>query len=372
VKLALVTHNFIRGDGQSRVNYEIAHYALRQGMEVWLLADQVESSLLEEGAHWVKVQPRHQKLHLRKVPEFARRASAALRKLPVRPDVIHANGYTLHTPHHINTAHFVHASWRQSPVHTARLRRDLYGAYQWTYSALNARWEQEAYAQAEQVAAVSERVRQELIAAGVPAAKVCVIVNGVDLSEFAPGTEDRVVLGLPVGVPLALFVGDIRTPRKNLDTILAALKTLPSLHLAVVGAIAGSPYPVMAERLGVAARTHFLDFRRDVSCLMRAADIFVFPSRYEACSLALLEAMASGLPIVTAETTGGAELVTRACGIVLPSPDNTAALGAALQSLLENPSCCAAMGKAAREVAEQHSWEQMATEYMALYVQQRH
>jgi glycosyltransferase involved in cell wall biosynthesis len=370
MKLALITHNFFRGDGQSRVNYEIAHHALRQGAEVWLLADQVDASLLEQGAHWVKVHPQQQKLHLRKVPEFAHRASAALRTLPVRPDIIHANGYTLDTPHHINTSHFVHASWRRSPVHTARLRRDLYGAYQWTYSAMNARWERKAYTEARLVAAVSERVRQELIAAGVPSEKVCVVVNGVDLAEFAPGPEDRASLGLPSGVPLALFVGDIRTPRKNLDTILAALKTLPGLHLAVVGAVAASPYPALAERLGVAARTHFLDFRRDVSRLMRAADLFVFPSRYEACSLALLEAMASGMPIVTAETTGGAELVTRDCGIVLPSPDDTEALSAALRSLMESPSYRAAMGKAAREVAEQHSWEQMATEYMALYARQ--
>jgi hypothetical protein len=58
-------------------------------------------------------------------------------------------------------------------------------------------------------------------------------------------------------------------------------------------------------RLNVSDHVHFLGYRRDIPDLMRTANIFVFPSRYEACPLVLLEAMASGLPIVTAQTAGG-------------------------------------------------------------------
>src|SRR5690606_25250574 len=110
--------------------------------------------------------------------------------------------------------------------------------------------------------------------------------------------------GLPDAVPLALFVGDIQSSIKNLDAGLAALVQVPGLHLAVAGRIGTSPYPAMAEGLGVQDRVHFLDFRSDIADLMRAADFFVLVSRRDSCPLVLIEAVSSGLPVVTARTVG--------------------------------------------------------------------
>ncbi|WP_237181465.1 glycosyltransferase family 4 protein [Paraburkholderia tropica] len=94
---------------------------------------------------------------------------------------------------------------------------------------------------------------------------------------------------------LLLFVGDLRTPRKNLGTVLEALKQLPEhVHLAVAGYLLGSPYPEMARQLGIESRVHFLGLVREMPMLMRSVDAYVFPSRYEAMSLSLLEAMAAG------------------------------------------------------------------------------
>lgn len=223
------------------------------------------------------------------------------------------------------------------------------------------------YRDTRRIVAVSAQVRQELLAIGVPPEHVSVILNGVDLTEFAPGVEDREALGLPPGVSLALFVGDIRTPRKNLDTVLRALTDVPGLHLAVVGSPEGSPFPRLADELGVASRTHFLGYRRDVARIMRASDLFVFPSRYEACSLVLLEALASGLPVVTARTAGGAEIVTPECGVVLTDPVDVAGLTAHLCRLVADGDLRRAMGRAARAAAEAHSWRGMADQYLALY-----
>ena len=101
---------------------------------------------------------------------------------------------------------------------------------------------------------------------------------------------------------------------------------------------------------------------------MRAADMFVFPSRYEAGPLVILEAMASGLPIVTAVTAGAADLVGADCGTVIDDPDNAHALAAALNQLVQYPQRRRSMGPAGREVIQQCcSWEQMSERYLQLY-----
>jgi glycosyltransferase involved in cell wall biosynthesis len=238
--------------------------------------------------------------------------------------------------------------------------------YQWLYARLNARLEKHLLPRAGVVVAVSEQVGRDLAAQGLPPGSVRVIPNGVDLDEFHPGPEDRRALGLPTEVPLAAFAGDLRTPRKNLDTVLRALAEVPALHLAVAGAANGSPFPALAEALGVNARVHFLGFRDDVPALMRAADLFVFPSRYEACALVLLEAMASGLPVVTARTTGGAELVCDDCGVVLDDPDDAERLAGALRRLVGSPARRHAMSQRARAQAQTLSWATMAERYLSL------
>ncbi len=367
MRLAIVTHNVIKSDGQGQVAYEAARYARAQGAAVTLLADQVEPDLLKAGAQWVPLHPRPHKMHLLKVREIAGLADRALTARAGQFDVVQGFGYTLTRPHQVNVSQFVHDAWRRSPAHTVRVRRDAYGLYQWAYTLLNARWERRAYRQAQVVVAASEQVRRELMAAGVAPERIRVIWNAASPQAFQSEPGDRRALGLPDGVPLALFVGDIRTPRKNLDTVLRALAQTPGAHLAVVGATEGSPYPQRAARQGVAERVHFLGFRRDVAQVMQAADLFVFPSRYEPFGIVVLEAMAAGLPVVTVRTVGASDLVTPACGVVLPDTENAGALARAMQSLLSDRVRRAQMGQAARAVAEQHTWARMGQDYWNLY-----
>lgn len=369
MKLTLVTHNLTRGDGQGRVNFELVRHALREGISVRLLADSIEEELVRAGAEWRCVSPSLRRVNLLKVRQFAGMADRVLARLRERGEagIVHGNGYVLGGPHDVNSSHFVHSLWLRSPVHVTRLNHNAWGAYQGLYTWMNARWERHAYRQARLVVAVSDRVRQELFEIGVPNDRIRVVLNGVDTEEFHPGVADRGALGVPAGVPLALFVGDIRTPRKNLDTVLKALAGVPGLHLAVVGSATESPFPALAVQLGIAERVHFLGFRRDVPSLMRAADLFVFPSRYEACSLVLLEAIASGLPVITARTAGGAEVIGTDCGIVLEDANDVARLQSALCGLQEDPSRRRAMGEAARAVAERHTWAIMAEQYLQIY-----
>jgi glycosyltransferase involved in cell wall biosynthesis len=233
---------------------------------------------------------------------------------------------------------------------------------------LNARWENRAFRQAKVVVAVSHRVKQELLDIGVPPESIRVILCGVDLQEFSPGSGDRSKWGLPEQVPLALFVGDIRLNRKNLDTVLHALVQVPELHLAVVGTIEGSPYPQLAAQLGLSKRVHFLGSPQNViSELMRTVDLFVFPSRYEPYGLVVIEAMASGLPVITATTTGASEIVTPESGVVLSDTEDTETLAQALSRFQSDHELRKRMGKAARSIAEQYSWASMARSYVDLF-----
>ena len=284
-------------------------------------------------------------------------------------DVIQTYGAITWTEADVNTVQFVHSGWLRSPSHISRIRRDLYGFYQWLYTALNAKWEKKAFRQAKVVVAVSERIKAELTSIGVPADRIQVILNGVDVQEFVPGEADREQLGLPKAVTLALFVGDIRTNRKNLDSVLHALVQVPALHLAVVGTLERSPYPQLAQDLALAERVHFLGYRAEVPEIMQATDFFVFPSRYEPFGMVVSEAMATGLPVITATTTGAAEIVTPDCGIVLSDSEDIQGLVQALRVLTANPQKRAKMGQVGRHIAKQHSWVSKAKAYVDLFEQ---
>jgi len=364
MRVALVTHDVIRGNGQGRVNYEIARYLLHRGHSVTLVADGVDPSLLEFGAAWIPVHPVLRGTVLTKILDFAWRANRVLRQIRENVDLICANGFVCTHPHHVNIVHFVHSTWIRSPFHPSRLRTGPRAWYQYLYTRLNTYLERHVFGRAGRVVAVSSLVADELEAVGVPREKISTIDNGVDLDEFRPGLADRSTWGLPEHTPLALFAGDVQTSRKNLDGVLRALTQCPGWHLAVAGTVDGSPFPALARRLGIDDRVHFLGFRRDLARLMRTADAFVFPSRYEPFALVVLEALSSGVPVVTARSVGAAGTVPPEAGTVVDDPEDASAIAAALHSLAPpRPSARAA----ARRAAEGCSWTRMSEMYAVLF-----
>jgi glycosyltransferase involved in cell wall biosynthesis len=369
MKIQFVAHNFIRGNGQGRINYEIVRHALRAGHKVELVADQVAPELVEEGANWTFVAQRPHRPNVVGVRVFARSANRVVSSGGA--DVVIGAGFTLDVPHDVNLCQFVHGAWIKSPAHVSRFHRGPYGWYQYFYSRINSKWERDSYDNAGIVVAPSEKIRAELESVGVSPDRIRVVYNGVDLQEFAPSAETRQSLrrelGLSDDAPLALFVGDIRTPRKNLDSVLKALVLVPKLHLVIVGAEERSPFPALAQTLQVAARAHFVGFRRNVSDYMRACDLFVFPSRYEAGTLVLLEAAASGLPIVTARTAGGCEVLDDGAAEILEDANDFRKLAAALRSYVDSPERRRAAGAAARAIAEKYSWDAMSRSYLEIF-----
>jgi glycosyltransferase involved in cell wall biosynthesis len=365
--VAIISHDIVESDGQGRVNYELARHLLAEGIAVELIADTVAPELLENGATWLPVHPNIDAVNLIRVWRFKRMTDRLLDDVAQRYDVILACGVVLSRRHTVNVAHFVHGTWLHSPFHASKVLNGPRAWYHWLFSRLNARWEKQAFARAHTVVAVSDLIRQRLLNVGIPASKIEVIGNGVDLDEFAPGPAEREALDLPEGVPLGLFVGDLRSPIKNLEAVLRGIKETPSVHVAVAGSLKGSPYPALAERLGVSARVHFLGFCDEVAELMRAADFLVLPSRQDAFSLVVLEALACGLPVITARTVGASALLQRGGGYVMDGPDDMDTLVGAMQALAGSAERRERMGRAARVVAEEHSWAKMAERYLDVF-----
>jgi glycosyltransferase involved in cell wall biosynthesis len=338
-----------------------------RGVDVTALAAFVAPELEQLGVKAAGIGALCRRPHLIKVRQFTNAADRYLRQHGNQYDVVQAFGYTVTRPHGFNNSQFVHAAWRSMKATAESRDRFPYGLYQFVYTRLNAIWENVAYASAGVVIASSGIIAQQLVKIGVPEAKIRIIHNGVDTTEFSPGVGVRGKYGLPEAVPMALFAGDLRTTRKNLDSVLKAMQRVPALHLAVLGDTVRSPFPRMARELGIDARVHFLGFRRDVAGVMRSVDAFVFPSRYEACSLVILEAMASGLPVITAASAGGSELVDRSAGIVLRDADDVPSLAQALAALFKDRQEVRRLGRGARSIARRYTWSKMSDDYLGLY-----
>ena len=366
MKLVLVTHNVKKGDGQGRVNYEIVRHALAAQHEVTIIGDEVSPELIEDGVHLVRVRPWLYRPMLAKVLDMARQANRKVRTARIDAIVI-GNGFTITEPHDINIVHFVHSAQGRSAPGGSNALPLVERRYRQLYTRINSLAERRALAAAGHAVAVSQKIHQELRALGLPEEKITVIPNGVDVTEFAPGTVTRTGLGLPDGAPVALFIGDIRTRRKNLHTLLHALADSPQIHLLVAGDRRRSSYPELARQYGLANRVHFLGFRTDIPKLMRVADVFVLPAFYEPSGLVVLEALASGVPVVTSSAVGTADLVEEGCGIVLDRPDDVEGLAQALRRILDDEAARARMSAKARRVAEAHTWKLMARSYLELF-----
>jgi glycosyltransferase involved in cell wall biosynthesis len=373
LRVAIVTHVVRHNDGQGRVNHEIARAALDANIAVTLVASHVAPDLLAHpSVRWVPMKiGRWWPTNLLRQQVFALKSALWLRRHRSEFDVLHVNGFITWMRADVNTAHFVHSGWFGSKYYPFGLTKGLWSAYQFVYTRANASLERWAYRRSRVITAVSQKVADEIRAIGLtPRNRVDVIYNGVDTQGFAAAHGDRAKFKLPDDAFLLLFVGDLRTPRKNLGTVLEALRHLPEhVHIAVAGYLPGSPYPEQARALGIADRVHFLGLVKEMPVLMHSVDAFVFPSRYEAMSLSLLEAMAAGLPVVTARTAGGAEIITPECGIVLEDPDDPKALAGAIARLAESDEARRAMGVAANELATGFGWARMAAQYIALYRQ---
>jgi UDP-glucose:(heptosyl)LPS alpha-1,3-glucosyltransferase len=279
-------------------------------------------------------------------------------------------------------------AWDVVQSHERTLRQDIYRAGEGSHRAyLDAvapdaarrlrhrvmlALERRVFARTPEIVAISQAGRAEIARLhGVPERRLTVVYNGVDLERFHPRLHDvhraaaRAEAGLPPQAWTLLFAGS-GFERKGLDVALHALRALAdsAARLIVIGRGDVGRYRALARELGVTERVVWLGVRPDIERWYAAADVLVLPTRYEPFGNVHLEALASGLPVVTSRVAGGAEVVDPRCGAAVDGrePGQVAAAVAALRGRAP-----AEARAAARAAAEPFTFARQVSELERLY-----
>jgi glycosyltransferase involved in cell wall biosynthesis len=208
--------------------------------------------------------------------------------------------------------------------------------------------------------APSNYVRRCLIANGVSNGRIVELPYGTDVARFWPrGRRGD-------GVFRALFVGQLSV-RKGVRYLLDAWESmrLPNAELVLAGAVTASFEPILHRYQGLFVRAGFLD-QNELAELYRSADVFLFPSLADAWPLAVADAMASGLPVVTTSSTG----VPVRDGIdgFIVAPRDVEALEQKTELLFREPELRMELGRNARALVEsRYTWEHYEQRLATLY-----
>jgi sugar transferase (PEP-CTERM/EpsH1 system associated) len=208
---------------------------------------------------------------------------------------------------------------------------------------------------------------------GISGHKVMSICNGVDTERFSPGGRQTARAALGIG-PESIVIGTVGRldPVKDHVGLLQAFSRLaddPRALLVIVGdGPCRATLAATVAALGLSGRVRLLGERDDVPAVLAGFDIFVLSSIGEGMSNAILEAMATGLPVVATRVGGNPELVVNGTSGFLVEPRSPAGLTAALCCYLGDPGLLARHGRAARELAQaEFSLERMVGAYEQLY-----
>lgn len=174
---------------------------------------------------------------------------------------------------------------------------------------------------------------------------------GIDIKRITETVVDkpakRKELGLPENAFIAVSVGEL-SKRKNHEVIIKAMARLnnPKLYYIICGQGELSDYLLnLSKKLGIEKQVKLLGYRKDIVEINKISDAFVFPSYQEGLSVALMEAMACGLPVVCSDIRGNVDLIENAKGGYLVNPDDINGFVKALDELISNNAKCLEFGK---------------------------
>ena len=228
------------------------------------------------------------------------------------------------------------------------------------------------WVRAQRVIAISDAVRQALIADGLSPDRLTVIPSGVDVAELraSRGPSIRTRFSLPEKGQVAASLGAL-TPEKDVFTLLEAaallVRDLPDLHWIVVGE--GPLRSILLDRirqLGLTERVHLVGGLTDPHLALTGADVFVLSSQAEGLGSSILAAMALEVPVVATRVGGVPELLESGAGALVP-PGSPAELAGAVRRVLREPEYAAGLRLAARQRLGSFSISAMAEQVVEVY-----
>lgn len=226
------------------------------------------------------------------------------------------------------------------------------------------------------VFAVSDSVADSV---GRTGPTVEVVVQGIDLARFSPGPHARArarrMLGIADDAVVVGTVGNL-VAKKDHSTLVRAARELDRdfissgrrahVELVIVGSgpLAGE---IRAEAATAGVAVHLLGMRSDVPDLLPGFDVFCLSSRFEGLPIAMLEAMASGVPVVASAVGGVPEVLTHGDDGLLVAAGDPAALAAAIGKVIDDAGLAAALGAAGRRRAAAFSLDRAVARTVAVY-----
>jgi glycosyltransferase involved in cell wall biosynthesis len=221
----------------------------------------------------------------------------------------------------------------------------------------------QVYGRAQVVTAPTPRAARLLTANGLPGDPLA-ISCGIDLGHYpARRTASRDT------TTTVLFVGRL-DQEKNVDELIRAVAVLPDVRLEIVGdGACRKRLTTLADELGARSRVRFRGFVPDdeLVAAYQHADVFCMPGTAELQSLATMEAMAAGLPVVAADAMALPHLVRPGVNGFLYPPGNVTLLAAALVALVDHPVARTVMGRASRQIVAEHDIRHTLDAFEGLY-----
>lgn len=237
-------------------------------------------------------------------------------------------------------------------------------------------------ARTRRVAMVGAQVHQGHVASGlVDARKAHTVLNGIPVARFEAGSLDRSAARKLLGLnDKDLVIGCVgrlvalKNHRRVIDVLPALIQHHPTLKLVVIGdGVLADTLRQQVQTMGLQGHVILAGQRHDVGALLGALDVFALPSQTEGLSIALLEACATGLPVVATRVGGNTEIIAdEVTGLLIPADDNDA-LKDALLRMLADPALRSRLGHAAaRWVKEHASLDALTQSYDLVYDAARH
>lgn len=367
----IVAGDFVKTGGMDRANWALARYLTKSDIPVHLVAHRVDPELTACPSVTVTLVPKVLNSYFLasygldwwgrlRTRQFARKGFKAI-----------VNGGNCLVGA-INWVHYVHhVPWkgRRSRLHVAgKLLRH------------RARQrEKKALARAQPILVNSDRTKNDLLAIpGVYEDRIHRVYYGVDPMPHSPlSVEERIAIRKPLGLPseaaVIAFVGALTDDRKGFDVLFEAWARLCSdaswtSHLAVIGV--GRTIPEWCRRAsqrGFASRVHFLGFQQNVPNLLRACDLLVSPTRYEAYGLAVHEAVCVGLPAMVSKSAGVAERYPEVLrDLLLPDDVDADHLALCLRSIIPKLRYHRPVVDAFSSEFRKHTWDNMAEQIIRI------